>query len=134
MDKYPDFWSVLLGNGPRGFFFGYVVLAEIAALVMMLWQASQKYKDAEGTPVKWSWTYFLTNNMLIILASLFFVPLFIRLVYEYVPPAAMIFVSIGIGFGYRYLAKLANKYGLLTTNKLSEKVTEKINEKENQAP
>lgn len=133
MNKYPDFWSVLIGNGPSGFFFGYVVLSMLSAIGIMLVLAAQKYKKNEATPAHFSYRYFIVNNLMNIIAGLFLVPLFVRLVYEYVPPPVMIFVCIGIGFGFHRLAKIANKFGLLTTDKLSEKIATKIKQEEDKS-
>lgn len=129
MGKYPDFWNVLLGNGPRGFFFGYIVLALISAFGIILVMASQKYKSNPESPDKWSWRYFFVNNAGNFGASFFVLPIFIRLLTEFVSdPKWMLLVSVGVGFGFYKLAKLANDYGILTTDKISKQLVEKINQ------
>lgn len=131
MDKYPDFWSVLFGSGPRGFFFGYVVLAIISAIGIILIMASQKYKVIPGTPEKWSWKYFFANNAGNFGASLFVLPIFVRVLIEFVSdPRWMLLISIGLGFGFYKLAKIANDAGIWTTDKISEKIAEKIKQTE----
>lgn len=126
MNKYPDFWSVLLGNGPHGFFFGYVVVSLIAAIGAILIAATQKYKNVDGTPDEWSWHYFWANNSGNLIAGLFILPVFVRLIYQYIDAGWMLAVSVGLGFGFFGLAKLANNFGIWTTDKLSERIANKI--------
>lgn len=128
MEKYKDFWSVLFGTGARGFFFGYVVLSIISAAGIILVMASQKYKSNPESPDIWSWKYFFLNNAGNFGASLFVLPLFIRVLVEFIAePKWMLLASIGVGFGFYRLAKIANDAGILTTNKLSKKLAEKLN-------
>lgn len=128
MNKYPNFWSVLLGDDPVGFFLGYTALAYISAVGIILVMASQKYRDVPSTPEKWSWKYFLANNFGNFAACLFIVPIFIRVLIEFIDdPRWMLLLSIGIGFGFYKLAKLANNFGIWTTDKLSERIADKIN-------
>jgi len=134
MDKYPDFWSVLIGNGPAGFFFGYVALSMIAAFGMILIMATQKYKTSEKSPDVWSWKYFWVNNMGKFLAGFFLLPLFIRLIYERVDAGWMVPLSIGVGFGFLALAKIATNFGILTTEKLSQQIAEKIKQDQSKKP
>lgn len=130
MEKFPDFWSVLFGEGARGLFFGYCALSFIAAAGITLYMASQKYKTASKTPDKWSWKYFWINNGGNFIASLFVLPLFIRILIEFVSePRIMLLLSIGLGFGFYRLAKLANKFGIWTTEEVSERLSEKIKSK-----
>lgn len=131
MEKYPNFWSVLLGNQPVGFIIGYIVLSYISSAGIILVMASQKYKDVPNSPDRWSWRYFFANNSLNFIACLFILPLFIRVLMEFVEnPKIMLLLSIGIGFGFYRLAKLANKYGIWTTDKISEKIAEQIKSKD----
>lgn len=127
MTKYPNFWNVLLGNGERGLFFGYVVLALVSAIGIILIMATRKYKAAAGTPDQWSWKYFWANNLGNIIAGIFLLPIFVRLVYQYIDPGWMVLVSIGLGFGFLGLAQIANNLGIWTTSKLSERIAAKIN-------
>lgn len=127
MDKYPNFWSVLLGNDPVGFFLGYTALAYFASFGMILVMASQKYKNVTTSPEAWSWKYFWANNAGNFAACLFLVPIIIRVLNEFVEdPRWMLLLSIGVGFGFYRLAKLANDFGIWTTDKISEKIAEKI--------
>ena len=126
MDKYPDFWSILLGTDPRGYFFGYTALSLISAIGIILIMATRRYKDVSGTPNVWSWKYFWADNLGKFVAGFFLLPVFIRLIYQYIDRGWMIAVSIGIGFGFLGLAQIAENFGLWTTNKLSKKIAEKI--------
>lgn len=130
MNKYPHFWNVLVGNDP-GTFFGFTAISVVAAFGIIFIMASNKYKNVQESPGKWSWHYFLANNAGNFLASLFVLPIFIRVVLEFISdPKWMLLVSVGLGFGFYRLAKLANDYGLWTTNKISEKIAEKIKTQE----
>lgn len=126
MKKFPDFWSVLLGNGNHGFFFGYVVLSLICSIGMILVMASQKYKEIGNTPNVWSWKYFFVNNSGNFLAGLFLLPIFVRLIYQYIDPGWMLGLSAGLGFGFTGLAKIANNFGIWTTDAVSKRLAEKI--------
>lgn len=130
-EKYPDFWSVLFTTEPIGFFIGYTLLAIGAAFVISLYRAWNKYQEVSESPDRWSWGYFLRNELGNFLASVIFIPFFIRgLLAISNHPAFMVFFSIGTGFGFFALAKLANKWGIWTTNSLSKRFADKINEKE----
>lgn len=127
MKKYPDFWSVILGSGSHGLFLGYIVISLIAAFGMILVMASQKYKNSEQTPDKWSWRYFIANNSGNFGASLFVLPIFERVIIEFVnDPKWMIGISVGLGFGFYKLAKIANNYGMWTTDKISEEIANRV--------
>lgn len=126
MNKYPDFWSVLIGAGAPGHFFGYVVIAMICATLLLLIHASQRDITSKNTPVNFSWKFLLAANILRIVTNLLLVPIAVRLTYEYVPSTAMLFISVGIGFGSDGLCILAQKIGLLTTKKLANSVMQKL--------
>jgi hypothetical protein len=130
MKNYPDFWSVLLGNGPHGFFFGYLTMGFIAAAAMMCVLVAGRDKESSSTPRQWSWQFFWVNNVLRIVATALLLFLFVRIAYEYVDGIWMIIFSIGLGFGFPKLAHIAKKWGLLTTDRLSDRVTEILNQKE----
>jgi hypothetical protein len=125
--KYPDFFSVLIGPGGPGFFFGYIVIAFICAFVIILIDASQRDIKSARTPEKFSLQFWFADNLARFFANLLLIPITIRLCYEYVNPTWMLFLAAGIGFGVDGLAMLAKKFGILTTNKLAERMTNKIN-------
>lgn len=134
MKKYPHFFNVLVGNDP-GSFFGFTAISVLAAFGIIFIMASQKYKTVIDSPEKWSWRYFLSNNAGNFLASLFVLPIFIRVVLEFITDAKwMLLVSVGLGFGFYRLAKLANDYGIWTTDKISEKIADKIKQTELNKP
>jgi branched-subunit amino acid permease len=130
MKKYPDFWSVLLGNGPHGFFFGYLAMGCIAAIAMFCILVAGRDKDGDKTPKPWSWRFFWINNLLRIVSTVVVLYLFVRVAYEYVDGVWMILLSIGLGFGFPKLTHIAKQLGILTTNKLSEKFVEILNQKD----
>jgi hypothetical protein len=127
MKKYPDFFSVLIGPGGPGFFFGYVVIAFICAFAIIFIDLSNRDVKSTRTPEKLSVRFWFADNLARFIANILLVPITIRLCYEYVSPTWMLFLSAGIGFGVEGLAMLAKKFGILTTNKLAERMTTKIN-------
>jgi hypothetical protein len=133
MKNYPDFWSVLLGKGPTGFFLGYCVVAIICALALMFVELKTRNVDSKRSPEKFNLKFWLLDNVARFIGNPLLIFIAIRACYEYVPPVGMLFVSMGIGFGSDGLGILFKRMGVLTTNKLAERVTEKINEKENKA-
>lgn len=133
MKKYPDFWSVIFGQGSQGFFFGFFVIGLISAAAMMCILAVGRDKSSESTPTAWSWRFFLVNNALRIFSTVILLFLFVRLTYEYFDERLMLVLSIGIGFGFPKLAHIARKWGLFTTSKISERLTELLKQKEKQA-
>jgi hypothetical protein len=124
--KYPDFFSVLIGPGGPGFFFGYVIIAFICAGVIILIDASNRDVTSARTPVKFSLKFWLADNLARVLANLLLIPIAIRLCYEYVNPTWMLFLSAGIGFGVDGLGLIAKRFGVLTTNKLAERINQKL--------
>lgn len=126
MKKYPDFFSVLIGPGGPGFFFGYVIIAFICAGVIILIDASNRDVTSARTPVKFSLKFWLADNLARVLANLLLIPIAIRLCYEYVNPTWMLFLSAGIGFGVDGLGLIAKRFGVLTTNKLAERINQKL--------
>lgn len=133
-DKYPDFWSVILGNGSRGFFFGYLVMGLVAASAMACILVVGRDKQSSNTPVEWSWKFFWANNIFQILATILLMYLFVRVAYEYIPPGWMLFICIGLGFGFYKLSHIAKRFGILTTNNLSERIKQAIEAQKNLEP
>jgi hypothetical protein len=126
MNKYPDFFSVLVGTN-AGFLCGYIVMAAICAMVIIFIDAAGRDVSSTRTPGKFSIRFWLADNLARVVANLLLIPIAIRLSYEYVPPVWMLALSCGIGFGVDGLALLAKNYGILTTKKLSEKMNNKLN-------
>ncbi len=130
MDKYPDFWSIVIGHEPIGIFLGYVFLAYVGAIGMVVVVASTRDKNSLKTPVQWSWKFFWADNALRFVAGFFLIPAFIRMTYEGSDPYWMMLTAFGIGFGFQGLAHLAKGIGLLTTKKLASKFIPKEDDKE----
>lgn len=126
MKKYPDFWSVLIGNGGPGFFFGYIVIAFICAGAIVLYDISTRDKLSPRSPEKFSIRFWVADNLARVLANLLLIPITIRLVYEYVSPTWMLALAAGVGFGIDALGMIAKRFGILTTKKLAAQVTEKL--------
>lgn len=126
MNKYPDFWSVVAGKGPIGFFLGYIAICYVCAFASMLIELANRDVSSPNTPVKISWRFFTFANLARIIANILLIPIFIRLVYQYLDPTWMILLSIGIGAGVDRLAMLFKKIGVLSTDKLASKVAEKL--------
>jgi hypothetical protein len=124
--KYPDFFSVLIGPGGPGFFFGYVVMAFICASAIILFDINTRDVSSTRTPVKLSIRFWLADNLARVIANLLLIPIAIRLCYEYVSPTWMLFLAAGIGFGIDGLGLVAKRFGLLTTSKLAERINDKI--------
>ena len=128
MKKYPDFFSILVGTN-AGFLLGYIVIAAFCAMVIIFIDAAGRDVSSPRTPGKFYLRFWLADNLARVIANLLLIPITIRLCYEYVPPVWMLALSSGIGFGVDGLAMLAKKFGILTTNKLAERMTQKINGK-----
>lgn len=126
MKKYPDFWTVLVGSGGAGTLLGYIVMTYICATALIFIEASTRNVASAATPVKWSWRFFGADNLARIIADVLLLPITIRLVYQYLPPTAMLFAACGIGFGVDALALVAKNYGILTTDKLAKLVANKL--------
>ena len=130
MKKYPDFYSVLVGNGGAGFFFGFTVFALFCALIMVLIDFSRRDPSSPRSPDKPSLRFWLADNLVRFIANFLLIPVAVRLCYEYVPPVQMLLLSAGISFGVDGLGMLAKRLGILTTRKLASKVTENLKNKE----
>lgn len=126
MKKYPDFFSVLIGPGGAGFFFGYVVVAFICAGAIILYDINTRDASSVRSPVKFSIRFWLADNLARVMANLLLIPIAIRLCYEYVSPTWMLFLAAGIGFGIDGLGMVAKRFGVLTTSKLAERINDKI--------
>lgn len=129
MKKYPDFWTVLVGSGGPGFLLGYIVIAFICAGAIVLYDISTRDVNSTRTPVRFSFRFWIADNLARVLANLLLIPIAIRLCYEYINPTWMLFVAAGIGFGIDGLGMIAKRFGLLTTNKLASRIAEKLEDK-----
>lgn len=126
MKKYPDFWTVLVGNGGCGNLLGYIVIAYVCATAFIFIEAATRNVASPGTPVKWSTKFLAADNLARIIADVLLIPISVRLIYQYLPPTGMLLLSCGIGFGVDGLALIAKNLGMLTTNKLAQAVAGKL--------
>jgi hypothetical protein len=126
MDKYPDFFSVLLGNGSLGSFLAYLVIAYFAAAASLLFEASNRDISSSNTPVKWSTKFLLAANMLRLIANLLAIPLLIRLEYEYIDMKWMILLVIAEGILIDRAFMFLKNIGVMASDKFAAKVADKI--------
>lgn len=126
VDKYPDFWHVLVGNGSLGSFLGYIVIAFICADVSLLIEASNRDIASKATPVKFSWSFLVAANIPRLIANFLCIPILIRLIYQYVAPDYMLFLSIGVGFAVDRLGMLLKNIGVLTSSKIAAQIADKL--------
>lgn len=128
MQKYPDFWSVIIGEGPLGAFLGYIVVAYVTGLVSLLLETSNRDITSSNTPIKFSWEFLWAANWKRIFANFLAVPLLIRVSYQYIGTEMMILASIGIGALIDQAAIYLKKIGVLSSQKAADKVNEKLNQ------
>jgi len=126
MNKYPDFWNVLIGPGPIGSFLGFMVIALMAASVRILVKASNRDITSDSTPVLFSWKFFFAHNLLRFLANFLAIPLLIRIAYQYIGGELMLMMAIGIGIGADYAAARLQKIGVLSNNKFASRILDKV--------
>ncbi|HEY4207970.1 MAG TPA: hypothetical protein VGM31_14200 [Puia sp.] len=126
MTKNPDFWKVLLGSGTLGAFLAYMLIAFICVVVSVLIDISSRDVASTHSPVKFSWNFALTANLARFMANILCVPICIRLVYEYVDPKWMLFLAVVIGILVDRLALWLKNIGILTFDKLTEKIKNRV--------
>lgn len=126
MNKFPDFWSIVVGKGPLGYFLGYLAICYVAAFASLLWSIANRDVTSPNTPVTVSWKFFSISNLARILMNILLIPIFIRLVYQYFDPVWMMLMSVGIGAGVDRLGPLFKKLGIFTTDQAANKFMQKI--------
>jgi|SRR6478735_239997 len=126
MNKYPDFWSTLLGNGSLGTFLAYLVISYFAATASLLFEASNRDIASDNTPKKWSTQFLLASNVLRLVANLLTIPLLIRLEYQYVDMEWMILLVIAQGILIDRAFMFLKNIGVLASNRFASKVADKI--------
>src|SRR6478736_3353632 len=128
MNKYPDFWSTLLGNGSLGTFLAYLVISYFAATASLLFEASNRDIASDNTPKKWSTRFLLASNVLRLLANLLTIPLLIRLEYQYIEMHWMILIVIAQGVLFDRVFMILKNIGILASDKFASKFANKISE------
>lgn len=126
MNKYPDFWQVILGNGSLGAFLAYLVIAYFAATASLLFEASKRDITSDNTPKKWSTKFLLASNVFRLIANLLAIPLLIRIEYEYIDMKWMILLVIAEGVLFDRAFMVLKNIGVLASNKFASKVADKI--------
>lgn len=128
MNKYPDFWNVILGNGSLGAFMAYLVIAYFSAMASLIYEASNRDIASSNTPVKWSTKFLLAANWLRLLANLLAVPLLIRMEYEYIDMKWMILIVIAEGILIDRAFMVLKNIGVLASDKFASKIADKISQ------
>jgi len=128
MNKYPDFWHTLLGDGSMGAFLAYLVISYFAATASLLFEASNRDIASDNTPKKWSTKFLLASNILRLLANLLTIPLLIRLEYQYVSMEWMILLVIAQGVLFDRAFMVLKNIGVLASDKFASKFADKISE------
>jgi len=126
MNKYPDFWNVILGNGSLGAFLAYLVIAYFAAFASLLFEASNRDISSSNTPVKWSTKFLLAANLTRLIANFLAIPLLIRLEYEYVDMKWMVLMVIAEGILIDRAFMFLKNIGVMASDKFASKVAERI--------
>lgn len=127
IQKYPTYWSILLGQGTAGAFLAYFTFAAIAAVIIMAVDVAARDKASPATPTKFSLLFFLAHNAARLLADVLSVALFVRLFYTMIPPTWMPWVSVLLGAAADLLAMVLKNSGILAAKKLSDKIRDKLN-------
>lgn len=128
MNKYPDFWNVILGNGSLGAFLAYLVIAYFSAMASLLFEASNRDIASDNTPKKWSTKFLFAANWLRLLANLLSIPLLIRMEYEYIDMKWMILLVIAEGVLIDRAFMILKNIGILASDKFASKVASKVSD------
>lgn len=126
IEKYSDFWQVILGNGSLGTFIAYLVIAYFAAAASLIHEASHRDISSQNTPVKFSWSFLFAANLWRLVSNFLAIPLLIRLVYEYVDMKWMILLCIAIGLLIDRAFMILKNIGVLASDKFASKIAEKV--------
>lgn len=126
MNKYPDFWNVVIGPGPIGAYLGFVFIAYVAATISLLLEANGRDVKSPKTPTDWSSKFLWLSNYKRILANFLAVPLLIRMAYPNLGIEAMLLTAIGTGVIIDRAALYLKNIGVLSSNKTAEKFMQKI--------
>ncbi len=122
MEKYPDFWSIVIGPGPLGVYLGLIVVALITAAVSLLVESSTRKVISADSPIKFSWHFLLTANGKRIIANFLAVPVLIRIIYPMVTPELMILAAAGVGAIIDRTALWLRDLGILSNKKAANRL------------
>lgn len=130
MEKYPNFWHVILGNAPAGTFLGYLTFAIVAALASIIYNLSKRDVDSPNTPQKLSFLFWVAHNLGRAIGNLLCIPLAIRILLEWqsANPLLLLVLAIAIGFSIDRLFLMFKDMGVFTTQKLADKVKARVDE------
>jgi len=127
MNKYPDYYSVVIGAGPLGVFLGFLTIALFAALISIFQNIATR-NVASPSPVKWSTWYMLVDNCIRFLANILVIPLIIRVTYENVSFVWEFVIAVVAGVGVDRLALWLKNIGIFAMDKFTEQIKAKIND------
>ena len=133
MNKYPDFWSVIIGPGPLGIYLGFVVVTYVCAMVSLLLEANNRNVDSTNTPKPFKTRFLWAANYKRILANALALPILVRITYPSLGIEGMLLASIGIGFAADRAAMWLKGIGILSSNKTAARVNAQI-EQETEKP
>lgn len=128
MNKYPDYYSVVIGTGPIGIFLGFLTIAFFAALISILQNLATRNVASEATPVKWSTKFMLVDNAIRFLANILVIPLIIRISYESLSFVWEFVVAVVSGIGVDRLALWLKNIGVFAMDKFTEQIKAKISD------
>jgi len=128
MQKYPDFWKIILGGGTAGAFLAYTVIALVCVVISVLIEVSKRDVASPNSPVKFSWRFMFAANLPRFIANILAIPICIRLTYEYVDAKWMILLAVVIGIMVDQLANWLKNLGILTANKITEKIKDRVSQ------
>ncbi len=128
MNKYTDFWSIIIGPGPVGAFLAFIVIAYICAFVSLLIEANNRDLQSPNSPVKFSWHFMFLANLNRIIGNLLLIPIMIRILYPKMAHEAMVLSAVGVGVCFdRIFMWLKNKGAAIFGNQdLASKVMDKV--------
>ena len=122
MEKYPDFWSVVIGPGPLGVYLGLIVVALITAAASLLVESSTRKVISANSPIKFSWHFLLTANSKRIIANFLAVPVLIRILYPRLTPELMVLAAVGVGAIIDRTALWLRDLGVLSNKKAAARI------------
>ena len=133
MNKYPDFWSVIIGPGPVGIYLGFIVVAYVCAMVSLLLEANSRDVDSKNTPKPFSGRFLWAANYKRILANVLALPILVRITYPSLGMEAMFLAAIGIGVMADRAALWLKSIGVLSSNKSAARVKAQIEQEDKKA-
>lgn len=102
----------LLGNTDVYTYCAWLLLAFIGAFTRMLVLSKMKYKDAEGTPRKFSFWFMIQDNLINLVIGFFITFIFLRFSFETLSLEPSAWIAVLVGSCNDYLANKFVKFSL----------------------